>query len=290
MERIVDANGMKIWSETFGEESDPAVLLIMGVGTQGIGFGADFCELLAAAGRYVIRYDHRDTGKSSLVDFDAAPYSLADLAEDAVGLLAALGIERAHLVGVSMGGMVAQEITLNHPDRVLTLTSVISSPSGFDVETMGYTGGLPMMEDRAMEHLMEVAMEEPPSTPEEHVAAFIKLARLMTGSLEPLDEEEAAATKLLELERAVDLDKAMNHNLAMMRSGDRVARLASVAVPTLVIHGDEDPVLPKEHGIATAEAIPGAKLVLVHGLGHTPPPKAQFAKLIVEHTQGVVAK
>jgi pimeloyl-ACP methyl ester carboxylesterase len=183
-----------------------------------------------------------------------------------------------------MGGMVAQEFAINYPDRILSLTSLISTPAVLDPTTMQYSSGLPTIEQRAMDVLIEMSMAQPTSRQEE-LENFLKLARMLTGSgYEPLDEEAALRVRNLELDRAADMSKSDNHSRAITASQDRVQRLGAVAVPTLVIHGTEDPMFPLPHGEATAKAVPGAKLVVVGGMGHTPPRTKDFAVMLLEHT------
>lgn len=281
MERVVQANGIDIWCEDFGEPGDPAILLVMGSGTSGKAWPVDLCEDLAAAGYHVVRYDNRDTGKSTLVDFEQRPYTLVDLAADAAGLLDALGIDAAHVVGVSMGGMVAQEIAIHFPERVKTLTSVISTPAvRHPRNPIGWSGGLPRMKLRAVAAFVGAAIRRP-KTREERVKLAVKTARATTGSLGLLDVDDVRKMCEEELDHAVDPDHDDHHGRALAASQDRTAALGSVSVPTLVVHGSEDPIFPYEHGVATAKAVPGARLVMVEGLGHELPP--DLATLVIEH-------
>lgn len=283
MEQIVKANGIDIWCEDFGDPSDPAILSICGASSQGIMCPTELCEMLVAGGRYVIRYDNRDTGKSTLFDFDENPYTLIDMAGDAVGVLGALGIEAAHLVGGSMGGMIAQEVAINYPERVLTLTSWMSTPGAPRADDAGsWTNGPPTSATVSAAR----ADTAPPTTREERIQASVDLFRRLSGSALPFDEPFIRGLAEQVEERAVDLTKAANHGRALAASRDRTELLADVTVPALVIHGTEDPIIPYEHGVLTAKAIPGAKLLPLEGIGHEFPPGIfrQMADAILEHS------
>lgn len=284
MERIVKANGLDTWCETFGDPSHPAVLLIMGLGAQGIGWSESFCQALADGGRHVIRYDSRDTGKSTCVDFAERPYTLTDLADDAAGLLDALGIQEAHIVGASMGGMTAQELALGHPQRVRTLTTIISTGAKNDPDNpLGWTGGLPPMSDELVAVFMEQAMS-PPTNDEEETEAFLKLARFLVGPQADFDEAKVREMRALEKERATDFAATGNHQLAVAASRDRWELLPSIDSPTLVIYGTEDRMFGRPHAEALAKAIPGAKLLAIEGMGHDISHEDELVPAILEHT------
>lgn len=290
------ANGLDLWCETFGDAGDPAVLLVMGIGTSGIAWDDELCRTCAAAGYYVIRFDNRDTGLSSTVDYEAHPYTLTDMAHDAVALLDALGIDKAHVVGASLGGMIAQELAIEHPDRLLTLTSIISTPSIIDA-TAQFTADLPPMREELLTAMMELAMT-PVATREERIEASLRLAQAFVGSRYRPSDDEVRAAKARELDRLaahfgegsaqvqaaiVHGESSPNQGAAVARSRDRIPLLPQVTAPTLVVSGDEDPFFAPEHGRLTAELVPGARFVLVKGLGHTPPPPAELAPLLLEH-------
>ena len=288
-ERTVKANGIEIWCEDFGAASDPAVLLVMGAGGQGILWPDEYCRALAADGRRVIRYDNRDTGQSTCVDFSQHPYTVEDLARDAIGVLDALGVEQAHVVGASMGGMIAQTLAIEYPQRVLTLVSIMSTPlgQGFTRLMSGETGSLPGPSPRVTEAL---AAHGPggSATREERIEATVNIARMLAGGRDPFDE---AVTRMLEARlwaRARNPDAGMNHILAVSASKDRMEGLAGLAIPTLVIHGTDDLSLPLPHGRATAEAIPGARLLVIEGMGHALPifARQQLVDAILDHTAG----
>lgn len=289
-ERTVRANGIEIWCEDFGSARDPGLLLVMGAGGQGILWPDEFCAALAAAGHHVIRYDNRDTGQSTCLDFVKSPYTLSDMARDAVGVLDAYGIERAHVAGASMGGMIGQTLAIEHGARLRTLTSIMSSPAGASIMKAMLGGGgtaLPGPEPKVMEAVAASAAN-PPRTDAERLDAAVRLWRALSGSGEPFDEPAVREREARVLARAKNPDAAQNHQLAIAGSPDRDELLRKVTTPTLVIHGSEDPILPLPHGRATAAAIPGAKFLLLEGVGHDIPPLAQkrIAQAIVEHTAG----
>jgi len=288
-ERTVRANGIEIWCEDFGRPSDPSLLLVMGAGGQGILWPDEFCAGLASAGRYVIRYDNRDTGQSTCFDFAKQPYTLADMARDGIGVLDALGVERAHVAGASMGGMIAQTMALEHRARLRTLTSIMSSPlagSAMNAIFSGTGASLPGPMPKVMEHLGK-QMANPPKTREERLAAGINLWRVLSGSASPFDEAGVRAREARISSRARNPDAAQNHQLAIAASPDRRDALRGLAIQALVIHGDEDPILPIAHGRATAAAIPGARFLALAGMGHDLPPihAKQIAEALVEHTR-----
>lgn len=271
------ANGIEIEYETFGRKSDPALLLIMGLGAQLTLWPDSLCEGLAQRGFFVVRYDNRDVGLST--DFDRwgvpdliasfarlmkgekveAPYLLADMAADATGLLDALEIGRAHMVGASMGGMIAQVIAATHPARTRSLVSIMSTSGRI---------GLPIGKREAVAMLS--AQPEGPAR-EQIVAHGIKL-RTVIGS--PGYRDEPAALRAL-VERNVDRryypPGAARQYLAIMASGPRVDLLKTVRAPTLVLHGEDDPLLPVECGRDVAALVPGAKIETIPGWGHDLP-------------------
>jgi pimeloyl-ACP methyl ester carboxylesterase len=286
-ERTVQANGMEIWTEDFGSPTDPTILLIMGASAQGIMWPDELCETLAAAGRHVIRYDNRDTGQSTCVDFSAQPYTLSDMAGDALGVLDAYSVSNAHVVGASMGGMIAQTVTLERPQRVRTLTSIMSTPLAASLMTLlgDQVSELPGPDQKVRDALAELA--EPATDDEQRIDRAVKLWRTLSGTLDEFDEQQVRDQEKRILARARDIDAAINHQFAMASSPDRTEALAEITAPTLVIHGTADPLLPFAHGEATAKAIPGARLVSVKGMGHELPASAVpiVAAAIVDHTE-----
>ena len=257
-----DINGAELCVDTVGDPADPAVLLIMGGAASMDRWEEPFCARLAAAGRFVIRYDHRDTGGSTWYPPGEPAYTGNDLVADALGILDHLGVERAHLVGLSAGGGIAQHIVVGHPERVLSITLMSTTPAG--------AGGpeLPHMSD---ELRAVFAGDGQPAEPdwsdrEAAIAYLLEAERPYAGS-RGIDEEPMRELLGRVYDRSVSLPSANNHFVLDATEIPR-ARLAEIAVPTLVIHGRDDPLFPLAHGEALAREIPGAELLVVDGLGH----------------------
>lgn len=278
-ERWVGSGELRLWSENVGDPSDAPVLLVMGMCAQGISWPDDFVQQLVDGRRHVVRYDHRDTGRSDTVDYTAHPYTLADLAEDAVAVLDAHGIDSAHVVGASMGGMIGQLLALRHPQRVRSLTAIMSSPVGGD------RSQLPAPSQEFLRTAQEGATN-PPATREERVEHALRTWRVLAGSLS-LDEDEVRRTTERALDRARRPGSELNHQKAISSTGfDNAPRLSDITAPTLVVHGTEDPLLPLAHGEALAERIPHAELIRVEGMGHSlpAPARGRIAKAALDHT------
>jgi pimeloyl-ACP methyl ester carboxylesterase len=239
----------------------------------------------------VIRYDHRDTGRSTTVDFSTDPYTLSDVAADAVGVLDAYSVPAAHVIGFSGGGMVAQTVALEHPERVRTLTSWGSTPLAASfVAPDGGGSGLPGPAPEVMEALLWTL--QPAADDDERADRFIGMLRAYAGMLEPFDEEEARDIVKRMFAQTQSPAAFVNHHLAWAASPDRTEMLAKVEAPTLVIHGTADPVVPLVHAEATAKAIRGARLLTIDGMGHDFPRPAlpQIVTAILEHTALVGAR
>jgi pimeloyl-ACP methyl ester carboxylesterase len=284
----VNANNIQIEYETFGNSNLPALLLIAGFSAQLIHWDDKLCEQLAQRGHYVIRFDNRDVGLSSKIeeaavpDIDALmrgeaidpPYSIEDMADDAVGLLDALGIEKAHICGFSMGGIIAQAVVINHPRRVLSLISIYS------------TTGNPELPPPS-EEAMGLLLKPPPEEREANIEHNIKLWRTITGPGFDFDEEWHRKLATDAYNRAFYLPGLDRQMAAIMTMKNRKPALASVSVPTLVIHGTDDPMLAVECGKDTAEAVPDAELKIIEGMGHDLPHGdawQQIVDAIVDHT------
>jgi pimeloyl-ACP methyl ester carboxylesterase len=265
------ANGIEIEYETFGDPGAQPLLLIMGLGAQMISWEDAFCAQLADRGFRVIRFDNRDSGLSTWLDEAGLPdmaaalsgnaqpaYRLDEMAADAVGLLDALGIREAHIVGASMGGFIAQLVAINHPDRVLSLTSIMSGPGGAE-------GVAPRPAGAA------VLVLKPPATREERIEQAMSIRRILLGPADPFDEtvERARATRAVD--RAYNPFGTGRQLIAILAAPGRVERLRTVGVPTLVIHGVEDVLVPVENGRIVAAAVPGARLLELDGMGHDLP-------------------
>jgi pimeloyl-ACP methyl ester carboxylesterase len=278
-EERAPANGIEIVYETIGEESDPALLLVMGLGTQLIHWDREFCEQLAARGFRVIRFDNRDAGRSTQIKapvpnlmramagfkFDA-PYLLDDMADDAFGLLDHLGIERAHVVGASMGGMIAQTMAIRRPERVLSLTSIMST-------TGERRAGRPKL------RVWGVLTRRAPRDREAYIEYFVRVFRMIGSKDFAFDEDRVRALAAASYDRGHHPAGTGRQLAAILASGDRTERLHELHVPTTVVHGKADPLVPFRGGKATARAIPGAKLIVIPGMGHDMP-RATWPQLV----------
>jgi pimeloyl-ACP methyl ester carboxylesterase len=267
----VEANGLEFEYETFGDADAPPLLLIMGLGAQMITWEEEFCELLAGRGFHVIRFDNRDVGLSTKLDHlgtpelaavaggtEPPPYHLEDMADDAAGILEALGIEAAHVVGASMGGFVAQLLAIRHPARVLSLTSIMSAPGG--------------MRDNvpATPEAMEALLEPPPADREGMIEHGVWISSRISGPAH-FDPEDARRKRTRSLDRSVSIAGTARQLAAIAAAPSRLERLRELDVPALVVHGEADPLVPVENGRRTAEAIPGARLLLLPTMGHDLP-------------------
>lgn len=284
---VAKANGIAVCYEAFGDAADPTVLLVAGLGSQMISFAPDLCAGIAGRGFHVVRFDNRDTGRSSRIDEPVdvlaamraagsgeapqVPYLLSDMAADAVGLLDHLGADRAHVVGVSMGGMIAQTMAVEHPHRVRTLTSIMSTTGDPDV-------GTPSREAR------EALFGPAARTRDDYRAAAMRNAGIW-GSPGLYDEHRVRAVAGEAWDRGYDPRGTARQMAAVFASGSRSAALAGIDVPTLVIHGTADTLVHPSGGERTAEVVPGARLLLVEGMGHdlAPPLWPRLIDALTEH-------
>ena len=272
--KILLADGIDIEYETFGVSTDPSVLLVMGLGAQLIHWDASFCEQIAASGKYVIRFDNRDSGLSSKcegrkVDLEAlltaffvggdlpkVPYTLSDMANDAFGLLDALGIEKAHVVGASLGGMIAQTMAIERPNRLLSLTSMMSmtgNPDNFEIDDEAFTLLLTPSPSSRSDYI-------------EHAAAYE-----VWSSKKYFDLKRAKQVAAVTYDRSNYPDGVVRQLAAAVASGSREAELELLEIPTLVIHGRDDRLIGPSSGFRTAELIPGSSLLLLSDMGHDLP-------------------
>ena len=263
-------NGIDIEYDTFGDRDGSPLLLIMGLSSQMVAWPESFCRKLAQSGHWVLRFDNRDVGLSSKIegvgipDLMAAyqqgqpveaPYTLSDMAADALGLMDALKLGKAHVCGLSMGGMIAQLMAIEYPRRILSLISMESS-----------TGDptLPSAKPQAMEAMLS----PPPQDRDGYIQHAVEVFRAFSGGSDKFDETLERELAVNSYERSFYPLGFVRQLAAILASGDRSERLASVTAPTLVIHGADDPLVPLAHGRASARVIPGAKLLVVEGLGH----------------------
>jgi pimeloyl-ACP methyl ester carboxylesterase len=291
----VDSNGIQIEYETFGEPASPALLLIIGLGGQLTFWDEKLCQKLAQQGKYVIRFDNRDAGLSTKIEEAGVPdimqtiealmkgetinppYSIEDMADDAVGLLDALGIEKAHICGMSMGGMIAQTIAINYPKRVLSLISIYSKTG--DPEE-------PQPKPEAMEFLLT----PPPEERAAYIEHGIRVFSIISGPGFPYDKEWLRNFVAHSYDRVFYPEGTARQLVAIMAQKNRRPALKSLSTPTLVIHGADDPLVNVEGGRNTAGDIPGAKLMIIDGMGHDMPHGGAWPQIIdaiVDHTQKV---
>ncbi len=286
MELIAPANGIEVAYEPFGDPGDPVALLVMGLGVQMLGWDAELCELLAGRGFYVVRFDNRDVGRSTKIeggprpdilgaaagDPSSASYTLDEMADDCAGLLDHLGVEGAHVAGASQGGMIAQTLAIRHRERVLSLVSIMST-TGDRAVGQPHPEALPAL------------MTRPPAD-REGFAEFVVGTWKVIGSpgFDP-DEEALRARAGAVYDRGIHPDGTARQLVAILASGDRTEALRRLDVPTVVIHGTDDPLIDVSGGEATAAAIPGARLELIPGMGHDLPRQLwpRFVDLIAEN-------
>jgi pimeloyl-ACP methyl ester carboxylesterase len=277
-------NGIELAYDTFGDPLATPMLLVMGLGAQMIAWDEEFCQQLADRGYWVIRFDNRDVGLSTRLDEAGvpdiqalmtvmvggapgeAPYQLLDMAKDAVGLLDALGIDSAHVIGASMGGMIAQEMAIHFPERVRTLTSVMSNTG--DPEA-----------DPPSPEALQVLLEPAPLEKEAYLESAVAASRALSGPAWPIDEGRVRERATRAFERGLSPKGTARQMAAILVSGSREQALRSLSIPTLVIHGEADPLIPVSAGIATAEAVPGAGIMVIPGMGHDLPP-ALFPQVV----------
>lgn len=272
----IQSNGIELEYDTFGPAAAKPLLLVMGLGTQMIAWDVDFCGQLADRGHHVIRFDNRDIGlsthfdESGLPDIAAlmsaqaegkemrVPYLLRDMAADAIGLLDGLGIESAHIVGASMGGMIAQTMVIEHSPRVRSMTSIMSNT--------GSPGGAPPSPEA-----MAVLLTPPPETREGAIEHGVKNQRVIGSSGFDFDEERVRERVAEAYDRSFHPQGSARQFAAITASGSRQEALSRLEVPTLVIHGDADPLVKLQNGIETHEAIADSELLVIEGMGHDLP-------------------
>jgi pimeloyl-ACP methyl ester carboxylesterase len=292
-EAIVDVGrGIQLCHDGFGDPADPAVVLVAGLGQQKHTWPEELATTLAARGYRVIRFDNRDVGRSTHADFprpkplailrggsDPRQYHLGDMARDTVGLLDALGRRDAHVVGVSMGGMIAQTMAAHHPGRVRTLTSIMS------------TTGAPRIGRPARSTWLRMATARPPRNRVEAADSAVKMFRHIGSHGFPFDEAWVRDKASLAWDRDPTSAGVTRQLAGVFASGDRTAELLQIDVPTLVIHGDRDRMVHPTGGAATAAAIPGARLETIAGMGHDLPVGAwdRILGLITDHLDRVDA-
>ena len=290
-EQLARVNGIELCYETFGDRSDPPALLVMGLGTQMLAWPDDFCAELARRGFFVTRYDNRDVGHSTRFDGMRPPrprqlltrrvrpvYTLADMADDAAGLIAELGFESAHVVGASMGGMIGQMLAINRPERVRSLVSIMST-----------TGSRFVGQPAAA--IYPFFLKPMPKSKPEYLERGMKLWSVIGSPGFPRDDGEIRDLLERSYERGLSPAGTMRQLAAIVAAGNRTGDLARIKAPTLVIHGTKDKMIRVSGGKATARAIPGAELELIRGMGHDLP-RALWPRLLdgIERTAARAAE
>jgi pimeloyl-ACP methyl ester carboxylesterase len=281
-------NGVEIAYETFGDPADPTMLLIMGLGVQMLGWDEELCRMLAGRGYQVVRFDNRDVGHSTKVeggprpdvmaavagDSRSASYRLEDMAGDCVGLLEELGVERAHLVGASQGGMIAQTVAIRHPERVLSLTSIMST-TGERMVGQPHPEAIPAL------------LTRPPADRDGFIDFVVGAWNVIGSPGFEADGEALRARAGASYDRGIFPEGTARQLVAILASGDRTEALRRLDVPTTVIHGTDDILIDVSGGRATAAAIPGARLELIEGMGHDLPAALwpRFVELIAENAE-----
>ena len=260
-ERMIRTNGAELATEAFGDPAHPPLLLIMGGMASMLWWPDEFCRKLASRNRYVIRYDYRDTGHSTKYPPGKAPYTLDDFVKDAIGVLDQYGIAGAHVVGMSLGGMIGQLAAVGFPSRVLSLTVISSTPVGAD------SSRLPASDKVWFEHQATTSETVDWSDRAQVIAFMVDDARMTASTVHPFDETRVRAFIERDYDRAGGYLNATNHGVLMSEVSKR-SRLPEIPVPLLVIHGTTDPVFPIAHGIALSKAVPGSKLTRIEGGGH----------------------
>lgn len=261
--KMIESQGLQIATQTFGSPGDPTLVLVMGATASMLGWPDGFCEALASNGLRVIRFDHRDTGRSTTVPPGEAAYTVEEMANDVIAVMDAYKLETTNLVGMSLGGLLSQIVALERPERVTTVTLIASEPLGWDGET------LPHIAPAFMEHLGTLA-DLDWSDADAVTDFLVEIDRLSIGTYAPFDAQWAADRVRRVLERSKSPVSMFNH-ASVDTSQDWTGRFREILQPALVIHGSEDPILPLPNGRALAAGIPDAELLVLDGVGHELP-------------------
>lgn len=285
-EKLIPVNGVELATQTFGNPDDPAVLLIQGAGNSMISWGDAFCQKIADGGRYVIRYDSRDAGRSTSYEVGKPEYDLYDLKADALALLDALSIQKAHIVGLSQGSGITQLLAIENPERLLSITIISGTPGGPGHNTVGLPGMTP--------EIMRVFSGEGPAEPDwsdrESVANYLVEGERPFAGGAAFDEDWFRATGRKIFDRTVNLPAQLTNPFLIETGQPWRDKLGNITVPTLVIHGVNDPLFPIGHGEALAKEIPGATLVKIKDMGHaqiTPAVWDSIISAVLDHTSAV---
>lgn len=256
-EKVISFNNIHICTESFGDINNPTIMLIMGATASMIWWEEDFCKRLSNQGFHIIRYDNRDVGKSITYEYGHPGYTFEDLADDTIQVLNSYKIGKAHIVGMSMGGIIAQIVALKHPDRVLTISLVMTS---------NFDNNLPKKDSKVTEALGKLKIENWQNKAEV-IECFIKKSKILTGSKRVFDEEKVRRLNEEEFDRSSNLQSRENHGL-IRGWGSYLSRTDEINASTLVIHGTNDSIIPYEHGVHLSKIISNAVLVTLDGAGH----------------------
>lgn len=272
---IAKINNVEIWYETFGKQTDVPILLIMGACCQAILWPTEFCEMLAAEGFYVIRYDHRDTGLSTFFDFEKNPYTIQDMAQDAIELLNFLNIEKFLLIGLSLGGPIAELVSVKLPTRTMGML-LIASSCDFRSSNLAFAGAPPEPNRLSRPkdvylQWMSLFLSKPPKTIQEQIKLRVEGWKILSGNKVPFEEARYYELNKEFIDRARHPESHLNH-LKICHTAEELIRTvpSKVTVPTVVMQGSEDPLFPEDHGESLAKSIKNSKYILVEGLGHVP--------------------
>jgi pimeloyl-ACP methyl ester carboxylesterase len=293
-ERMAKANGLELCYQTFGDSTAPALILIMGLGTQMIAWDEGFCSSLAEKGFYVIRFDNRDIGRSTRLDAAGVPnilalmgmmaigrklnvpYTLRDMAADTIGLMDNLGIDQAHVAGASMGGAIVQELAIHHPNRLKSITCIMASPG--DPRLKAPTASA-----------IGVLLKTMPTDRDGYLTSYKATVRVLRGPHFPEEEAGDEARAMRNFERGLNPAGTTRQLAAIYASGNRTAALGKITTPALVIHGDADPLIPVAHGHALVKAIGRATVDIIPNMAHALP-RAIWPRVvddIVKHARAV---
>lgn len=277
--KFVKTRGIQIATQTFGSPSDPAILLIMGATASMLGWPDELCAALARQGLFVIRFDHRDTGRSTTVLPGAAEYSVEDMAEDVIGIMDNYNLHQATLMGMSLGGLIAQVIALTHPQRVRSIILVSSEPLGWD----GLE--LPHISQEFIAHFGDLTNLDW-SNHDAVVDFMLASDRLSSGTGQHFNEARTR-TRIEEILASTDRPQSMFNHATVSTRENWTGRFREISCPTLVIHGEDDPILPVENGKAIAAGIEGAELRVLHGVGHELPTATlpEIVERVATHTR-----
>lgn len=256
-EKMICFNDVHICTESFGDINNPTILLIMGATASMIWWEEDFCKRLSNQGFHIIRYDNRDTGKSITYEYGHPEYNFDDLADDAIQVLDAYKVDKAHIIGMSMGGIITQIIALKHPGRILTISLIMTS---------NFDSSLPRKDSKVTESLGELKIKNWQSK-DEVIEYLMKKSKVLIGTKYIFDEKRIRKLNEEEFDRASNLQSRENHGF-IRGWGAYLSRIDEINAPTLVIHGTKDPIIPYEHGVHLSGIIPNSVLVTLDGAGH----------------------